>query len=363
MLFRSAIPPLHSGTLLPAAERDGWLTAHPDGDALVVETPHYLLALNPDGSFASLYDRELHREWVKKGAGFNRLRLWADYPGMYDAWDILPNYQDVEVEKRLETPVRMTRCEASFAEFRADFATDKSRWSMIIRLFPDSRGIEVEHAVDWHEKHVLAKVNFGPDVLSREMVCDTSAGFIRRSLTKNTSWEQARFEVCHHKWFDISETGAGLAVINTGKYGVGLEGDEVSLSLLRSTIRPDITSDMGEHHLRYLILPHAGDAVAAEVNRRAFEYNIPLTSADVSLPEPWRQVLADSDLWLQSLKLSEDGARLILRLSEQDGRRLTLPLPAKVQLMNLLEDPEEEISCLRVHPFEILTLGIPLMKE
>ena len=58
-------------------------------------------------------------------------------------------------------------------------------------------------------------------------------------------------------------------MINEGKYGVGLEGDEVSLSLLRATIRPDIDSDMGPHDFCYLILPHAGDAVAAQVNRTA----------------------------------------------------------------------------------------------
>lgn len=66
--------------------------------------------------------------------------------------------------------------------------------------------------------------------------------FVKRDLTKNTSWQQARFEVCHHKWCDMSESGSGIAIINEGKYGVGLEKDEISLSLLRATIRPDITS-------------------------------------------------------------------------------------------------------------------------
>ena len=213
---------------------------HPSVDALV---------LNPDGSFASLYDLDLGREWVRPGCGFNKLHLWADHPGMYDAWDILPNYKDVEKDLPVAEGLRLTFSDDVSAEFTVDFATEKSAWRMILRFFADDRRIEVENRVDWHEKHVLAKVNFGPDVLTRELLCDTSAGFIRRSLTKNTSWETARFEVCHHKWFDMSETGAGLAVLNSGKYGVGLEGSEVSLSLLRSTIRPDITSDLGRHSL------------------------------------------------------------------------------------------------------------------
>ena len=126
---------------------------------------------------------------------------------------------------------------------------------MILRFFADSRAIEVENVVDWDEKHKLVKVNFGPDVLTRELVCDTSAGFVKRDLTKNTSWQQARFVVCHHKWCDMSESGSGIAIINEGKYGVGLEKDEISLSLLRATIRPDITSDIGHHDFCYTILP------------------------------------------------------------------------------------------------------------
>ena len=158
----------------------------------------------------------------------------------------------------------------------------------------------------------------------------------------------------------MSETDAGLAVINSGKYGVGLEGPEVSLSLLRSTIRPDITSDMGHHDLRYVILPHPGDAVSAEINRQAFAYNIPLSQARPEIPESWRQALCGSGLWLQSLKLSEDEKSLVIRLSEQDGRRARLDFPAPVQLMNMLEDPEGEVQSLDVRPFEIVTLGIPI---
>ena len=184
---------------------------------------------------------------------------------------------------------------------------------------------------------------------------------MRRPVTKNTSWEQARFEVCHHKWFDLSETGAGVAVINSGKYGVGIEDGEVSLSLLRATIRPDITSDMGEHNIRYLIVPHEGDAVAAGINRWAFEYNVPLVKASPALPQEWREALCESGLWLQSAKLSEDGKALVLRLSEQDGRRGEVVFPEEVWPMNMLEDREgEAVRSVCVKPFEIVTVGVEL---
>ena len=360
---RPGLPGLTAGSAAPLAGKSGWLEASgTKSGQWQVRTPFYAAVLNPDGSFASLEDLELGREWVRPGCGFNKLHLWSDHPGMYDAWDILPNYRDVAEDLPVAEGIRLTYSDDVSAEFAVDFATEKSTWRMILRFFADDRRIEVENLVDWHEKHVLAKVNFGPDVLTRELLCDTSAGFIRRSLTKNTSWEEARFEVCHHKWFDMSETDAGLAVINTGKYGVGLEGKEVSLSLLRSTIRPDITSDMGSHNLLYVILPHAGDAVSAGVNRLAFACNVPLVPAapGLALPEAWRRALCGSGLWLQSVKVAEDGKSLVVRLSEQDGRRTALDLPSPVQLMNMLEDPEGETSRIAVKPFEIVTFGIPM---
>lgn len=326
--------------------------------ALVVETPFYRAKLNPDGSFLSLFDKELDREWVKEGCGFNKLHLYADNPGMYDAWDILPNYKDVSVPLTITAPLSLVKDDGVSAEFSVTFTTKTSTWQMIIRLFAASRGIEVEHVVDWDEKHKLAKVNFGPDVLTRELVCDTSAGFVKRDLTKNTTWQQARFEVCHHKWCDMSESGSGLAIINEGKYGVGLEEDEISLSLLRANIRPDITSDIGHHDFCYLILPHSGDAVEAKVNQTALEYNVPLCRSDLSVPESLRSTLNDCGLYLQAMKRSEDGNTIVVRLSEQDGRRGKLRFPYPVQVMNLIEDPESTSDVVSYHPFELITVGI-----
>ena len=368
---RPHLPGLTAGKAEPLQGEENWLSVSPvcsDGD-LLIDTPLYRLCLKKDGSITNWRERNGSREWVRDDRGFNKLHIWADNPGNYDAWDILPNYQDVEIRLPVTEPVRPTYQDGVSAEFTVDFATEKSAWRMIIRLFRDSRAIEVEHIVDWHEKHRLAKVNFGPNILTRELVCDTSAGFIRRPLTKNTTWEQARFEVCHHKWFDLSETGAGVAVINSGKYGVGIEKGEVSLSLLRSTIRPDITSDMGAHNIKYLILPHEGDAVQAGVNRLAFAYNVPLIKASPALPEAWRKAMCDSGLWLQSIKLSENGNYLVLRLSEQDGRRRRVSFPGRPHLLNMLEDSlengsedEKGFPSIDVSPFEILTVGVP-MKE
>ena len=343
---------LSCGELSALPEVPGWLKFSPQD--LTAETPYYRIRFREDGSMESLRDLELDREWVKPGAGFNRLHIYADRPGIYDAWDILPNYKDTEIPVTVKEGLQLRYADDRTAEFSCLLSADgKTSWRMVIRLFASHRAIEVENDVDWRVRHRLAKVNFGTELLTRELVCDTSAGFIKRDLTKNTTWQQARFEVCHHKWMDLSESGGGIAILNQDKYGVGLEGEEISLSLLRATMRPDITSDEGHHNICYAIVPHAGDAVSAGINEMAYAYNVPLVKADAKAPK-----IDTGGLILQAMKLSEDSSRIILRLSEQNGRRGRLHFDHRVQLMNLLEDVLEETDTVEYHPFELLTVSL-----
>ena len=344
-----AIPEINSlsgGEIKAANGNSDWINV----DGFKAETPFYSVEFAPDGSIVSLRDKELNREWVK--GDFNKLKMYHDNPGNYDAWDILPNYKDRPCYMTVKYSLEFIGADSECAEFSVTHATEKSEWKRIIRLFRRSRGIEVENIVDWNEKHKLVKAEFDCNILSRELLCDTSAGIVRRETHRNTSWQQARFEVCHHKWCDMAEQGGGVALINAGKYGVSAEGGCMALSLLRATIRPDPTSDMGQHNFCYMIYPHAGDAVSAEINKKAFEYNIPLRKADaeINLPD-------FGDLWLQAVKLSENGEYIVVRLCEQNGARGVIDLPEEVSVLNLIEDKIGSSSRIEYSPYEIITLG------
>lgn len=340
------MPALSSKNLRAVHSGTDWINVE-DG----VETPYYVVKFNPDGSISSLYDKKLNREWVD--GDFNKLKIYTDCPGNYDAWDILPNYKDVQIEVNISEPLTLCECDGESATFKTVLSTEKSKWTMLIRLFRRSRGIEVENIVDWNEKHKLAKTEFSCNILTRKALCDTSAGFIERETHKNTTWQQARFETCHHKWADMCETGAGVALINDGKYGIGFDNNTMSLSLLRATIRPDVTSDMGMHDFCYMIMPHGGDAVTAGINKTALQYNIPLVKADVEYNGE-----SFEPLYLQAMKKSEDGSMTVIRLSEQDGKRGSIKLNKKVKLLNMLEDVEGETDVLEYKPFEIITIGV-----
>ncbi|MDD7358669.1 MAG: glycoside hydrolase family 38 C-terminal domain-containing protein, partial [Eubacterium coprostanoligenes] len=209
-----SIPALSSKTLRATKHNNDWFT-YKNG---TITTPFYTASLNSDGSFSSLYDNELCRKWTD--GDFNKLKIYTDNPGNYDAWDILPNYKDKQIEIKVDEPLAICEQDGESVTFKAVLSTEKSSWTMLVRFFRQSRGIEVENQVSWNEKHRLAKVEFASNILTRKALCDTSAGFIERETNKNTTWQQARFEVCHHKWCDMSETGGGISLINEGKYGV-----------------------------------------------------------------------------------------------------------------------------------------------
>lgn len=340
------IPALSSASLRAASYKKEWLTV---GD--IVETPFYSVQFNADGSIASLFDKELEREWAD--GDFNKLKIYTDNPGNYDAWDILPNYKDKQIEIKVTEPLALCEQDGESATFKTVLSTEKSTWTMLIRLFRRSRGIEVENIVDWNEKHKLAKAEFACNVLTRKALCDTSAGFIERDTHKNTTWQQARFETCHHKWADLAETDGGVAIINDGKYGIGFDNNVMSLSLLRATIRPDVTSDMGMHNFCYMIMPHSGDAVQAGINHIAFQYNVPLVKADAQYNGS-----TFAPLYLQAMKKAEDSDMTVIRLSEQDGKRGRIKLDKKVKLLNMLEEVEGEADVIEYKPFEIITIGV-----
>ena len=351
--FRTGSMPAFSPVTLSAPSTDtGWATAEALADGRIrVSTGLLTAVLESDGSFASVMD-ENGREYVK--GDFNRLRLFRDIPGNYDAWDILPTYREISLPLAVSEPLSLCFLDGETCVFSCVIRTEKSVITRKIRFLRGLRTVENEFGISWHEDHALLKAEFDCNARAPYALCDTGAGFIPRETNRNTTWQQARYEVCHHKWADLSETDGGVAVINRGKYGIGIWDSTLSLSLLRATCRPDPVSDRGEHELSYTVYFHEGNAVQAGVNRLAYEYNVPLRRA--ALPAlSWN---APAALYLQSMKLSEDGSRLVVRLTEQDGTRGKWKLPVQVKVLNLLEDGTGSADTVCYGPFETVTLGV-----
>lgn len=85
--------------------------------------------------------------------------------------------------------------------------------------------LRFETTVQWQEKHKFLKWEVPLEIFSSEAFYETQYGYISRPTHRNTSWDAAKFEVCGHKYIDLSEYGYGVAMLNDCKYGFAVAGE------------------------------------------------------------------------------------------------------------------------------------------
>jgi alpha-mannosidase len=343
-------------------------------DSNVIENEHLRVEIGADGSLHGVYDKEAKRG-VLEGRG-NRLFAYADKPANWDAWDVEAGYEAEGEEVPAAQRVEVVESGPLRAAVRVERRFRESWISQTYVLLSGSRRLDVETRVRWHERQVLLRALFPLRVRSHEATFETMCGVVKRPTHRNTSWDEARFEVCAHRFADLSEPGYGVALLNDGKYGHSARDNVLGISLLRGPLYPDPLADEGEHSFTYSLFPHPGDWTEAGVAREAHSLNSPLIVAE-GRAEPAAYGLLEAEgteLALGALKPAEDGRGEILRLYEPHGARGECTLrfaspPDRVQRTNLLEEPEGTVEVqddtvrLVVRPFEVVTLRIEWEKD
>jgi alpha-mannosidase len=195
-----------------------------------------------------------------------------------------------------------------------------SRVDQDIILRKDSPRIEFRTKVDWHETQKMLRVLFPIDVNTSQARYDCAFGNIERPNHCSNSYDQAMFEVCGHKWGDVSDGNYGVALLNDCKYGYSIWNSDVELSLLRAANFPSPQRDEGIHTFSYWLYPHSGDIYGAKVAQAGYETNVPLSILPGNMPEtPFIQTSADN-LIVDTVKKAEDSDDLIVRIFETYNR-------------------------------------------
>ena len=335
-----------------------------------LETPYYTVELDENGLFARLYDKENRREVFKSGQKGNLMRMYEDKPIYYDNWDIDIYYTekswDVTDLQRLEWEEIGPVC----AVLKLERKVSNSLIRQTIRFYADSRRIDFETWVDWHEHQHLLKVHFPVDVHTDEATFDIQFGNLKRKITQNTSWDVARFESCGQKWMDLSEGHYGVSLLNDCKYGHSVLDGSMALTLIKSGIEPNPTTDQEEHFFTYALLPHAEDWRSGTV-REAYCLNQPALSfrggkagSEFSLAS-----VGAPNVVLETVKQAEDGDGWIVRLYECDNARTDTFLRwnrpvLSVEECNCIEEKKADASLenggisFTILPYEIKTFRI-----
>lgn len=347
-----------------------------DGGA-VLENGLLRVEVGAGGGLRRVYDEEAGRQ-VLAGRG-NQLWTYVDKPRAWDAWDIDEDYETGGEEITDAQSVEVVEDGPLRGAVRVERRWRDSRIAQTYRLLAGSRRLDMVTHIDWRERQVLLRAFFPLNIRSHEATFETMYGVVQRPTHRNTSWDAVRFEVCAHRFCDLSETGYGVALLNDGRYGHSARDNVLGVSLLRSPLYPDPLADEGEHRFTYSLFPHPGGWTEGGVVDEALELNSPLFGVDLQEGRGSRsdRVLVEvggTKLGLGSLKASEDGDALILRLYEPHGARGRCALRfargvKKAGRASLLEEPATPVEVrdgeirLSVRPFEVLTLRVELEGE
>ena len=335
----------------------------------VLPTPFYQAAFDENGYISSLIDLEADREIHRQGGvPLGTFWLGEDMPHTWDNWDI-----DDDIFSKLN-PVNDLISREVVSDGAVEYRI-RSRYKLGKRssicvdtvFYAASRRIDFEVQVDWHEVHALLKAGFDMNIRSATVKNEIQFGHMDRPTTRNNSGEAAKFEICNHKWSDISETRYGVSLLNDCKYGLSVEGGHMRLTLHKGGTRPDPVTDNGVHTMTYSLLPHIGGFDAEKVIRPAYELNYKPIAAEGMLNVPKLFSLSHPGIICECVKNAEDieGA-YVLRLyeSERNSANCTLTLNGakKVWVTNMLEEKQEELAVengqvgLKFRPFEIKTI-------
>ena len=347
----------------------------------ILENSKLQVEFSRDGLVKRIFDKEERRE-VLAGGKANELLLFRDEPIGYDAWDIDPYYRETVPEQSRLLTTEVHENGPLCVSLLQERSISKSRISQEIRLYRNSRRIEFKTRVELQEDQKTLKVLFPLNIHSENARFDIQFGNIARPTFRNTSWEQAKYEVFAHKWVDLSEHGYGVALLNDCKYGHNAQRNLLELTLLRSPVDPDPERDRGTHHFTYTLLPHRGDFREGGVIPDGYFLNFPvlhvLNVGSAGGPDGWLEnrslfSVDAAHVVLETVKHAEQDEAVVLRLYEAFGGRgevgLRTPLAVRradeVDLMEdklgalpVKKDEQGSIVPFDIKPYEIKTLKL-----
>ena len=203
---------------------------------------HLAVRWDPSGALTSVIDVDTARDLIPSGGSAAVLRLAADRPLEYDAWDVeewtVSGGRPIE-DSSADEPVTVVESGPLVGAARYTRRFGPSTATITYRLAAESRRLDIDIELDWqHDQHLLTMA-FPFDVRSESAVCDVQFGVVNRPTHRSTSWDAAKFEVCAHRFVAVAEPEFGAAVLNDGRFGHSIHDGTITVSLARAAKFPD----------------------------------------------------------------------------------------------------------------------------
>lgn len=363
------------------------------------ETDYYKVKFDMNtGGIISLFDKRTGKEYVRNGEELNKFKIFLeDRHGEMKSW-WLNKIQKEEFVTDVKS-VKVTENGPVRACVETVKTWGKSKFIIRTYIYRSHPRIEYDVETHWLETSSesadapMLRAIFPLNMDNASFMCHTPFYAVDRTKTKsfgehNGSTEHGRElndgqEVPAQKWVDLSDGEAGIALLNSSKYGHSYKDGDLRLTLMRTAGAPDIYPNIGKFNIRYALYPHKG-GLSSEVWEEGEDFNVPVYAAEppsLSLVElkgnrpeeaSFMSIEADN-VMLSGVKQSEDGDEFIIRVYETEGKttstsvKLPMLISGSARKLNLIEFPlkvdEQPVLNngklqLTLKPFEIATIGI-----
>lgn len=349
----------------------------------VIENQFYRAAFNEKMELISIIEKESGREFLKEGRAGNVLTAYEDRPINWDNWNIDPFYVKKAYQADWQSGTELLENGPVRTTLRTKYGFMDSVIVQDVHFYKDIPRIDFENHADWREHNVLLRVNFPLDINAVRASYEIQFGNVERETTCNHSFDTAKFEVCAHKWADLSENNSGFSLLNDCKYGYAVRDGEMSMSLIKAGTSPNANADIGHHEFTYAIYPHAARWQDARTVEMAYNLNIaPVvavkceTEQEKVFGEHRKSFISCSqkNCFIEVLKQAEDKDGTILRVYEnQNSRtnvRISLGIPfTEISECSLMEQTETKVQTdgnafdIQLKPYEIKTFRIKNQEE
>jgi alpha-mannosidase len=220
------------------------------------------------------------------------------------------------------------------ATIRVSSSYGKSKLDIDWSIYAGSRNIEAKVTLDWHEHHKLLKFSFPVNVISPQVTYEIPYGNKERKISGEEEPGQ--------RWISMNGTsnGAiyGLTVMNDAKYGYNVQGNDMRITIVRSTpfahhdpVRFDNEQeyywmDQGLQTMRMLLIPHKDTWRENNIIHIAEEFMSPLESTAQgihggTMPKSKSFLSVNNpNVVVTTVKKSESDDNVIIRCVELSGK-------------------------------------------
>lgn len=357
----------------PAMPAENHITVSESG----METDRLKVCFDKNMHITSLLSKAAGRETLPDGTVAGRLIAYEDVARGDDNWNVQAYYREKFYVIDEVTNVQVLESGPIRGVIRIDRKFRHSTLRTYVIAYAGSDSLRFDYKIDWHEHNLFVKAEHPVDVNAKCASYEIQFGYIQRPVHKNTLWDFARFEVCGHKYADLSDSGFGLAILNDCKYGFDASRNQLNITLLKCSTYPDKQADIGQHSFSYALYPHNGDLLQAKVRDHAYDFNFPapataIPAQDGVLPAAMSLLrVTTPNVVIETIKKAEHSDDFVIRMYEAENRktdcilRAEFPITACVET-NLMEEPECELAVsgstvrLSFRPFEIKTIRISI---